>query len=1391
MPPGVERQGTLGTMAAGGKMLISVDLKGWVDVLARTSSVGPAVLLAVVAFVQAPGRVTFDTDLDLALNPWHLMGRAVHLWSARSGFGGVGDQTYGFLFPMGPFFAVGHLLDLPDWVVQRLWCALLLVLAYAGMRRLAGRLLGIAPGLAVLAGLAWALSPRLLTVVGPFSAEALPVALLPWLVLPLMTHLPHDPRRAAWLSGLGVLCLGAVNATATLAVLPVPVLFLLTRAGHWRVRLRSVRLWAVAVVLATAWWVGPLLLLGAYSPPFTDWVESAATTTGPVSAFAVLRGATDWVGYVPQGTGGFWPAAWDLATSDRLVLTTALLAALGLAGLVSRRLPERTFLVLTAVLGFAALTIAHAGNPGSPVSERVRSLLDGPLVPFRNIYKFDSILRLPLLLGLVHAVDRTLGWRPQRRKLWVRLPAAGAVCLVLVGASPALGRELRPGPGFAAVPTWWSQAADYVARDGATGRTLVIPQATTGRYRWGRTIGEPLEALARSPWAVRDQVPLTQAGNTRLLDAVEAVLSSGRGSTALAAVLARSGVGQVVVRNDLDQQTADTLPPVRVRQALRRSPGMTLMASFGPSQRPVSRADAVVDGGIDIAPPALEVWRVRGPVSAPHTVPLDEVAAVSGGPEDLLQLVESGLLRGDQASVLTSQAVRGGWAGPRLVTDGLQRRERSFGRVHDDFGPLLTRQEPYRQVRNAHDLLPLPASSSLTTARYDGLQSVTASSSAAFPDNFGGTTATAQPASALDGDPSTYWQSGSLANPVGQWLQVNREAVSTSTTVSIQLVQTGVFGPAVTGLRLTTDAGSVEQPVASDESVQVLTLPRGSWKRLRVTVASVRAQPRFGVVGFRELTFTDLTPTFSAVVPGQLPAGPRAPSYLLHAVEATPPCVSIDGVQRCDPGSAVPSTEAAALDRTITLSSSTSYQLSGTVLPGGGLGIQRLLTPVGQVLTATASSSLQGGTVGADAAVDGRTSTSWVAYPGEALPALTVHWPVAQRVSRLVLVHAAQPAGSAPARVHVSSPGGERDADVGPGGEVRFAPLRSNQLTLTFPAVTPTYDVDNRTGLVARLAVSIAEVRLPEVTARVAPFPPATPTGSVCGFGPTVTVDGHPLPTRVTGTIGDIRASAPLRYVACDGPVGLAAGTHRIRVDASGEFTVRSLELRSPDPTARHSARSVTVTQWGQVHRSLLVAGGAPSLLVVPEAANPGWVATLDGHRLTPQPVDGWQQGWVVPGGSGGEVTLTFAPDRRYQMSLLVGLLAVLVLVWLAFRGRRQFVDEPRATADLAPRRGRGARTAVALALLCAITGGLAGLAGFVVGAGLRQVGWSRAAAVSTWGLALAAVPLVLVSDGTVVGQARSSVQVLCLLAFGLLAATLVPSPSTATAESSTVTVKV
>ena len=78
------------------------------------------------------------------------MHRAFHLWSADAGFGGVGNQTYGFLFPMGPFFALGDLAGIPDWLTQRLWCGLVLVVAYEGARRLTHRMVSPHPLVGVL-----------------------------------------------------------------------------------------------------------------------------------------------------------------------------------------------------------------------------------------------------------------------------------------------------------------------------------------------------------------------------------------------------------------------------------------------------------------------------------------------------------------------------------------------------------------------------------------------------------------------------------------------------------------------------------------------------------------------------------------------------------------------------------------------------------------------------------------------------------------------------------------------------------------------------------------------------------------------------------------------------------------------------------------------------------------------------------------------------------------------------------------------------------------------------------------------------------------------------------------------------------------------------------------
>src|SRR5262245_10787952 len=156
----------------------------------RTWPRNPAVwvmgLLTVVSFLQRPGRTTFDTKLDLVVDTIAVMGRALHLCNPEATGGELQNQAYGYLFPMGPFFAGGQLLGLSPWVTQRIWCALLLCLAFGGMLALV-RALNIGSEPARFAGaIGYALAPRMLTEIGTLSSEMLPAALLPWVLLPLV-----------------------------------------------------------------------------------------------------------------------------------------------------------------------------------------------------------------------------------------------------------------------------------------------------------------------------------------------------------------------------------------------------------------------------------------------------------------------------------------------------------------------------------------------------------------------------------------------------------------------------------------------------------------------------------------------------------------------------------------------------------------------------------------------------------------------------------------------------------------------------------------------------------------------------------------------------------------------------------------------------------------------------------------------------------------------------------------------------------------------------------------------------------------------------------------------------------------------------------------------------
>ena len=482
-------------------------------------------LAALLAFTQPRGRVAADTKHDLAANPAGFLAGAAHAWTDTFTLGQLQNQAYGYLFPQGAFFALSDAL--PDWVAQRAWWTLVLGVGLSGALALARRV-GLATAPACLAAAAFALSPRTLTTLTAISSETWPVMLAPWVVLPFLPR-ADGTRSSAWRTAaaatLPVACMGAVNATATLAAC-VPAA-LVALVYHRRALLP----WLAGCALVSVWWIGPLLILGRYAPPFTDYIESSFVTTRWLNLAEILRGTTSWSPFVDNER----LAGTLLATEPFFVLVTALVSAVGLAGLT--KAPR----VWTAMLlvGVAVLGCHYAGY---------LDFLDGSGAALRNVHKFDPLVRLPLALGIGFA------WAAlsRQRNSGQRATALVAVALVVgASASPAFTGRLLPRGAYEAVPQYWQDAADFLNAHAQGTRTLFFPERSFAREDWGWTRDEPLQPLLDVPWAVRDAIPLVPPEAIRGLDGVMAALQAGDASG-----LTRLGIGALVVRNGVEKHGA-------------------------------------------------------------------------------------------------------------------------------------------------------------------------------------------------------------------------------------------------------------------------------------------------------------------------------------------------------------------------------------------------------------------------------------------------------------------------------------------------------------------------------------------------------------------------------------------------------------------------------------------------------------------------------------------------------------------------------------------------------------------------------------------------------------------------------------------------------------------
>ena len=1283
------------------------------------------VALVAVAFSQAPGRIVPDTKLDLLVDPGRFLGRSLQAWDPTAYFGQLQNQAYGYLFPMGPFFWLGHTAGIPPWVVQRLWWSVLLLVAYLGFLRLAG-LLGIGtPTTRLVGALAYALGPRVVTELGAISVELLPLVLLPWVLVPLVVGArAGSVRRAAAWSGLAVACMGGVNAAAVLAVLVLPLLWLLSREPGPR-RTRLLLAWLGSVALAVAWWFLPLLVLGRYAYPFLSYIENAGITTSVVSGANVLRGTDHWLGFAVIGGQPGWPAGFALATTPVLVVATVTLAGIGAFGVAHPRTRERRFLGWGVLVGAVLVGVGFAGTAGSPVAQWVRQLLDGPLAPLRNVHKFDPVLRLPLTLGLSAALvlvpaaagkvlARIRGedgdWLRAHPFVVTRAAALLAVVPLVLASSPAWTGGLAPPGSFPAIPSWWSQTADWLARhDQGGGRALLEPASAFADYVWGSPRDEPLQTLARSPWVVRDAVPLGAPGATRLLDGIESLIATGRGSPDLVAALRRAGVDYVVLRNDLAPGASAT-PPAVARAALLASPGLSRVVGFGDRMTATAGDLGDLTGPLP-APAAVEIWAVAEPGPVVSLLP-GAVTGLSGGPEAL-----AGSLAVDPGTPLVALADGAVDSDRLLVTDTLRRRALNFGAATGQaYGPTLPAAADPRLGRPAADVLPYDGVTHQTTSQLSGALAVTATSSSADPFTVGYRGPAYGAVSAFDGDPATAWVAGLLDRHPSVRVTYAQPVPLSGLVLRFEGLPGGVARPP----EVTVVAGGnrVSVQVTADRVPVPLT---GTSLTVEIDLAPAaggdRAVGLAGVDGLPTVATSIVAPADSSA------AGPQTSWDFVREPDGRRACVLPGAAWVCSPEMGVVPEETGALSRTFTVGTATTARLGIDVTPRPGAALDTLLDTA-DGLTVTGSSELVDDPADRPgAALDGDAATAWMTTPDDPAPRLAVDYGHAVTLTSLTLV---APTGSRRRIV-----GAVLRGDTG----TRVVTLGGTR-TATFPALT-TARLTVTLQIVATDAVEQAPVVVTDLLLGGAPVPGDDPTVTVpCGSGPGVTVDGRFVPTSVTTTRQAVMAGGPVAATPCDpSPVPLPTGGHQVAASSGLAFSAVELSFTSAGvPGSEAPVIAVAVRSWSSQARTVLLPAplAAPAVLVVDEGFNVGWTAEVGGRALHALRVDGWRQGWVVPAGTTGVVGLRYGPGRLQLAGLLLGLLALAVLAALAARHpRRKHGGRPGAAGLAGVGAGRSRRGGAAAASLAAsvLIAGPTGVVAWVVGRVLG--GWRRAASVA------------------------------------------------------------
>ena len=1297
----------------------------------RLMTLGFASFCFAIALWQRPGRATSDTKIDLHVDPAELLGRVASVWTPTNDLGAVHSSQYtGYLWPVGPFFAGLNLLELSSWLAHRLWLGMLLTLAAWGTLKLMDAMVGRPRGVAHLAAAAfYTLNPY--TTVFSFRTTAilLGYVALPWLLVLVVHGVRAVGEAQGWRDwrgwwGAAAFALivtsigGGINGAVAGWMLVGPLVLLVyeavVRAVAWRDSARFLFRAAILSVVASLWWIVPLLIHAGYGVDFLQYTEGPRAIWNTNSSTEVLRLMGYWTSYASIGFYGverpLFSEEGTMLFNPLVVAASILLPALALAGLVwTRRWRYAPFFLLLLLVG-AAIEIAGFPN-GTPARQAMEWIYHNVFVLrfMRTTQKAAPLVAVGMAgllgIGAQLAWARLMSMRPGavRRVACVAAPV-GLACLIALQALP-LVRGTAPDRQITweRIPPAWVSAGEDLDRElPDNARALVLPGQIFAFYNWGGTVDSIMPKLTDRPVAVRYETPYASPHASDLLTTVDGLVQQRRLLPGqLQPLLRMMGVRSVITGSDDDITRSGAVDPTSAAAALAGQGFDEPTRSYGPVR---SLPPAMGDIGAERELPQVRRYDMPAGRGLVSVVPSRPTTIVEGSAQGLAGLAAFGalpekrLLRyaGDlSGTALRSQASAGA---DFVITDSNRRRAFVPTHTQQNGGRVLGADEEVDQNSATIELFGDKGSDAETVTLLRGatyLRAPEGGGPLPFPER--------SAIHAFDGDPTTLWSAARYLRPDKRWLEVGFGEPRDVPHVDLLPVRDW------RGIEREVEVNGVTAKLGRGFTRVTLGQRDVSTLRIRLTEVDQPDSDLRGSGGFREIRIPGVrlraslrTPVLTAQALAGRDLSRSALTYLFERQTGDRPRLR-------DRHTGSPLLELISnrqdiekqIDRTLFAPVPRRYTLDAWIQPSVDARDPALDRIAGISADARFDSSSRFQNqprYRASSAFDASRDTAWVSvWEPPSAPDPWIAWTAREplRVKRLRIAPA-EGAIRRPSSVRLSWAGGRSPAlRVARDGTVDLPrPVRRPAFRLT--VLKARFSADATARERASRAVGIGSLTVPGLR----PAAPRTSGALRAGCGSVlVRVGRRVVPLAPRGSVEDLDAGRPLLARTCAGTVRMGAAQQQVRT-LGGDFSVDVLRMRSPAAMApRPPVGGGRLVEEGRLENGSLngvrVALGGPSWLVLGQSYSRGWQARCDGRSLgEPRPVNAYANGWRAPADC-RDVAFTYRPQSvataGYAVSAVVCLLLLAFVIWgLVNRRARAMLTpggERSRLPEVAPRR--------------------------------------------------------------------------------------------------------